>query len=189
MVKSILIREKKKVLDVALVGQCYRWIFLSFCWFHLFFLFLALQHSMWDPSSPIRDQTQALPLEAWSPNHWTSREESPWPCFCLASKVSRQDSGEVFCLLSEQPVSSAGGTLGGGWGAIKQAEVRAERCRQHRLGVNWQINKRSTIQMAKGFIWAKLRTSLEARFSGDSEEALQRSRVSSSSTSCQNKEH
>lgn len=31
MVKSILIREKKKVLDVALVGQCYRWIFLSFC--------------------------------------------------------------------------------------------------------------------------------------------------------------
>ena len=29
---------------------------------------------MWDPSSPLRDQTQIPALEAQSLNHWTTRE-------------------------------------------------------------------------------------------------------------------
>ena len=30
--------------------------------------------SMWDLSSPARDQTQVLAVNAWNHNHWTTRE-------------------------------------------------------------------------------------------------------------------
>ena len=36
--------------------------------------FSAVPRSLWDLSSPIRDQTQALAVKVRSPNHWTARE-------------------------------------------------------------------------------------------------------------------
>ena len=38
----------------------------------LFFIFLALQHGMWDLSCPTRDQPSAV--EGWHLTHWTARE-------------------------------------------------------------------------------------------------------------------
>ena len=40
----------------------------------LFFKLLATLCSMWDLSSPTRDQTHAPAVEAWRLNHWTARE-------------------------------------------------------------------------------------------------------------------
>ena len=48
--------------------------------FHYFFFFLATPHSLLDLSSPKRDGTCTLALEAWSLNHWTTREV-PLPLF------------------------------------------------------------------------------------------------------------
>ena len=46
-----------------------------------FFFFLAVPCSMQNLSSLIRDQTHVLPtVEAWSPNHWTTRG---FPLNCL----------------------------------------------------------------------------------------------------------
>ena len=45
------------------------------------FFFLAAQCSLWDLSSPTRDQTQALAVKARSPNHWTAREFPGTTCF------------------------------------------------------------------------------------------------------------
>ena len=36
-------------------------------------IFLVMLLSLWDLSSPTRDWTQALAVEALSPNHWTTR--------------------------------------------------------------------------------------------------------------------
>ena len=95
--------------------------------FNFFFLlllfFLAVPHSLWDLSSPTRDQTGAMQftgsqrvglsdwttrvVRAQSPHHWTARE-SPYPHFlegqteaeigqavCLKSTVSQQEKQDV----------------------------------------------------------------------------------------------
>ena len=31
-------------------------------------------HILWDPSSPTRDLTKPLAVNAWNPNHWATRE-------------------------------------------------------------------------------------------------------------------
>ena len=51
-----------------------------------FFFFLAVPHSLWNPSSPTRDQTWAMTVKAQSLNHWTTKEV---PNFLL-----------LFCLMS-----------------------------------------------------------------------------------------
>ena len=38
------------------------------------FLFVAATCDVWDLSSPTRDQTWAVAVEVWNPNHWTARE-------------------------------------------------------------------------------------------------------------------
>ena len=38
------------------------------------FIYLAMLHSLWDPSSPTRDRTWVPAVKAPSPNHWTTRE-------------------------------------------------------------------------------------------------------------------
>ena len=57
-----------------------------FCVFFKFLLFIYLFSfwpcSMWDPSSPTRDQTRAPAVEAQSLNYWTAREV-PHPTFFL----------------------------------------------------------------------------------------------------------
>ena len=54
--------------------------FVSHCalsWCCLVFVCLGhTQWSMWDLSSPIRHQTQVPCVDAWRPNHWTTREGS-----------------------------------------------------------------------------------------------------------------
>ena len=57
-------------------------MFLLFLIFFVsFFYFLAMLRGMWDLSSPTRDRTCALALEAWSLNHWTAREVPRGHCF------------------------------------------------------------------------------------------------------------
>ena len=49
------------------------------------FFFLAESHNMWDLSSQTPG-TEPVPLalEAWSLNHWTTREvPKTWPGFCV----------------------------------------------------------------------------------------------------------
>ena len=38
------------------------------------FVFLAVSCSLWDLSSPIRDQTHTMAVKTWSPDHWTTRK-------------------------------------------------------------------------------------------------------------------
>ena len=38
------------------------------------FLVVAVLHGMWHPSSPTRDRTRTLSMEAPGPNHWTARK-------------------------------------------------------------------------------------------------------------------
>ena len=45
---------------------------LQYCFCFMFWFFWPL--GMWDLSSPTRDQTQALRIEKWGLNHWTTRE-------------------------------------------------------------------------------------------------------------------
>ena len=42
--------------------------------FFFFFFFLAVSHSLWDLSSPIRDWTWAMAVSTLSLNHWTAKE-------------------------------------------------------------------------------------------------------------------
>lgn len=44
--------------------------------FTIFFFFLAPLHSLWDPTYPTSDRTQALGSDSWSPNPWTARAPS-----------------------------------------------------------------------------------------------------------------
>ena len=48
-------------------------IFLKFT-ISIFFHLLAMLHGWWDLSSPTRDWTQAIAVNAPNPNHWTARE-------------------------------------------------------------------------------------------------------------------
>ena len=57
------------------VSQC-TW-FLSMVSTLFFFFFLAKLHSMFDLSSPTRDQTCAPCIGSWSLNHWTTKK-APW---------------------------------------------------------------------------------------------------------------
>ena len=69
---------------------------LCFSFFLSFFFFnLASPHSLWDLSSPTRDQTQAPAVKALSPNHRTTRE-FPALCFSFPSQ----------CIPPTSPLSS-----------------------------------------------------------------------------------
>ena len=53
-------------------GDCKTCVWpLSMC---VAFLFVTAPFDLWDLSSPTRDQTWAVAVEAWNPNHWTTRE-------------------------------------------------------------------------------------------------------------------
>ena len=45
---------------------------IASCFKHVF-IYLWLCHGMWDLSSLTEHQTHVPCMEAWSPNHWTSR--------------------------------------------------------------------------------------------------------------------
>lgn len=56
-----------------------RLVCFPLCFLLLLFCFVCVGHTQWsmqDLSSPIRDRTQAPCMDAWRPNHWTSREDS-----------------------------------------------------------------------------------------------------------------
>ena len=45
------------------------------CFIYLLYFFFAALHSLWDLNSPTRDyEPMSFALEAWSLNHWTTRE-------------------------------------------------------------------------------------------------------------------
>ena len=135
---SILVKDVKRLFMHLLALYVFSLLcpfFNQVVWFFcLFFAFIFWLHNTWNLCSPTRDQTVT----------WLSTEslsldlQGRKPLSLLLSSNTGRQTGlrEELCLLSEQPVSSAGGTLGGGWGAIRQAEVRAECCRQPQAGVN-----------------------------------------------------
>ena len=47
------------------------------CFFFFFFFFLGRLHCVWDLSSPTRIKPVPPTVEAWSLNHWTTREVPP----------------------------------------------------------------------------------------------------------------
>ena len=66
---NVLICRRR--ITVVLSQSCLedkRRYFVLFC-----FVFLAVSCSLWDLSSPIRDQTHTMAVKTWSPDHWTTR--------------------------------------------------------------------------------------------------------------------
>ena len=61
--------ETENILDLN-IKWCFEWLFEK--QFQNFFFGYAA--CLWDGSSPISNWTQALPVEAWNPKHWTARE-------------------------------------------------------------------------------------------------------------------
>ena len=61
------------------------------------FKFVAMLHSMQDPSSPIRDETCVPFVGRWSLNHWTTREVPSLQSFF--SKFSSSKAESVLCLV------------------------------------------------------------------------------------------
>ena len=73
LINLCLPESKKYPLMFSL--SCFTvFLFLFFFFWFAFKIFLVMQHSLWDLSSPTRDWTRSSALEAWSSNHWTPKE-------------------------------------------------------------------------------------------------------------------
>ena len=72
---NLCLPESKKypLMFSLLCFAVFLFLFFFFFWFN-FKIFLVIQHSLWDLSSPTRDWTRPSALEAWSSNHWTAKE-------------------------------------------------------------------------------------------------------------------
>ena len=71
---NLCLSESKKYLLMFSLLYFTVFLFLFFFFWFNFKIFLVMQHSLWDLSSPIRNWTRPSTLEAWSSNHWTAKE-------------------------------------------------------------------------------------------------------------------